>query len=67
LKAREIMQIESHTSFQSIKGMIMRMTFDNEKIRTQPTAKKFITLKRSQLEVKMDCKANILAVKARMS
>ena len=45
----------------------MRMTFDNEKIRTQPTAKKFITLKRSQLEVKMDCKANILAVKARMS
>jgi len=27
----EMMQIESHTSFESIKGMIMRMTFDNEK------------------------------------
>jgi len=62
----EIMQIESHTSFQSIKGMIMRMTFDNEKNQTQQTAKEFITSKRSQLKVKMDCMANILAVKERM-
>ena len=44
----------------------MRMTFDNEKNQTQQTAKEFITSKRSQLKVKMDCMANILAVKERM-